>query len=184
MNRPGNVLNAKPNLYLIGYRGSGKSTLAPLIAAKLGFRCVDTDKLLEAEIGQPIADFFREQGEAAFRHLESRTLESVSTHADQVISLGGGSVLAPSNQETIRQTGRVVWLNCSKETLAERLTQDQTSGAARPSLTGRGVVEEIEAVLRVREPIYRGLADLIIDVASAPPEPLAEKIATWWNTGS
>lgn len=184
MNRPGNALESKPNLYLIGYRGSGKSTLAPLIAAKLGFRCVDTDKILESELGQPIADFFREQGEAAFRRLECRALETVGAQSHQVISLGGGSVLAPSNQESIRRTGRVVWLNCSKEILAKRLTQDQTSGAARPSLTGRGVVEEIEAVLRVREPIYRGLADLTLEVDEQPPESLADRIAAWWNTDS
>ncbi len=156
----------KSNLYLIGYRGSGKSTLGPLIAAQLGFLSVDTDRLLEAQLEEPLAAFFQRCGEPEFRRLESQVVAQVSQRFNQVISLGGGSVLLPANREIIRRTGRSVWLNCSIETLGRRLSRDQSQGGTRPSLTGRGVVEEIGAVLKVREPIYRELADLVLDVDS------------------
>lgn len=172
----------KPNLYLVGYRGSGKSTVAPLLAERLGFRCVDTDRLLEERLGEPISSFFSRVGEAEFRRHESDVVESVGHEFNQVISLGGGSILAPQNHLAIRSTGKVVWLNCSVDALAKRLTQDQSRGTLRPSLTGTGVVQEIQSVLRVREPIYRGIADLIVDASALTPEAITQEIVTWWNS--
>jgi len=172
----------KPNIYLVGYRGSGKSTVAPLLAELLGFRCVDTDALLEERLCEPISSFFNRYGEAEFRRHESDVVESVGQASNQVISLGGGSVLAPQNQLAIRSTGKVVWLNCSVEALAKRLTQDHVRGTTRPSLTGMGVVQEIQSVLKVREPIYRGIADLIVDASALPPEAITQEIVAWWKS--
>jgi shikimate kinase len=165
---------------LIGYRGSGKSTLAPLVAAKLGFSCVDTDQLLQEQLSEPLKVFFARSGEAEFRRLETQVVCQVSQGTNQVVSLGGGAILAQANQEAIRRTGRSVWLRCSLGTLSLRLTKDQSQGASRPSLTGLGVVEEIQAVLAVREPIYRDLADLILDADASSTEELSDRIVAWW----
>ncbi|MFN6400435.1 MAG: shikimate kinase [Planctomycetota bacterium] len=172
---------SKPNLYLIGYRGSGKSTLAPRIASLLGFQCVDTDRLLETQLGEPISDFFKRCGESEFRRIESQTILQVSKASDQVISLGGGAVLASENRDLICQTGKVVWLRCSLDTLAARLNKDQSGAFGRPSLTGKGVVEEIQEVLQVREPIYQEMADWIVDADAMDPHGLCEQIVRWWK---
>jgi shikimate kinase len=174
------VADPLANLYLIGYRGSGKTSVAPFLASALGYNWIDTDESIEAILGEPISSFFIRVGEKDFRRIESHTIGSVAKTPRQVVSLGGGAILDPANQAILRSTGKIVWLDCPADVLATRLTADQTQGSPRPSLTGLGVVEEIESVLRVREPIYRNLADLIVPTGSSSPEALASKIATWW----
>jgi len=170
------------NLYLIGYRASGKSTVAPLLANRLSLACIDTDRLIEAELTEPIASYFASHGESAFRQIESKIVVEVSNRSHQVVSLGGGAVLAPVNQEAIRRSGKVVWLECPPAILAERLTKDQNQGAYRPSLTGLGVTQEIESVLKQREAVYRELADLVIDAGAKSPDQIALEIMGWWQS--
>lgn len=173
--------SGQSNLYLIGYRASGKSTVAPLLANRLSLALVDTDRLIEAELSEPIATFFASHGEPAFREIESRIVLDLSQRHHQVISLGGGSVMAHANQEAIRRSGKVVWLECPPAILAQRLMKDQNQGALRPSLTGLGVTQEIESVLKQREGVYRGLADLVVDVGSKSPDQIAVEIEAWWQ---
>lgn len=168
------------NLYLIGYRGSGKTSVAPFLASDLGFDWIDTDHQIEASLNEPISSFFARSGEANFRRIESDTIRSLANKTRQVVSLGGGAILDPENQAILRETGKIVWLDCPVEVLAKRLRADQTQGPGRPPLTDLGVVEEITSVLQVREPIYRSLADLIVPSGSSSPEALASQIARWW----
>lgn len=170
------------NLYLIGYRASGKSTVAPLLANRLSLVSIDTDRLIEAELSEPISSYFASHGEPAFRQIESRIVMDVSNRSHQVVSLGGGAVLALANQEAIRRSGKVVWLECPPAILAERLKKDQTQGAYRPSLTGLGVTQEIESVLKQREGVYRELADLVIDAGAKSPDQIALEIMGWWQS--
>lgn len=174
------MADPRANLYLIGYRGSGKTSIAPFLASALGFDWVDTDHQIELSLNEPISSFFARAGEANFRRIESDTIRAVSKATRQVVSLGGGAILDPANQAILRNTGRIVWLDCPVDVLATRLRVDQTQGSGRPPLTDLGVVEEIASVLQVREPIYRSLADLIVPTGSSSPETLASQIARWW----
>ena len=174
------MADPRANLYLIGYRGSGKTSIAPFLASALGFDWVDTDHQIELSLNEPISSFFVRAGEANFRRIESDTIFAVSKSTRQVVSLGGGAILDPANQAILRNTGKIVWLDCPVEVLVKRLRVDQTQGSGRPPLTDLGVVEEIASVLQVREPIYRSLADLIVPTGSSSPETLASQIARWW----
>ena len=174
------MADPRANLYLIGYRGSGKTSIAPFLASALGFDWVDTDHQIEASLNEPISSFFARAGEANFRQIESDTIRAVAKSTRQVVSLGGGAVLDPANQAILRNTGKLVWLDCPVEVLVKRLRADQTQGPGRPPLTSLGVVEEIASVLQIREPIYRSLADLIVPTGSSSPEVLASQIARWW----
>jgi shikimate kinase len=159
------------NVYLVGFRGVGKSTLAPILATRLHRRWIDLDVEAERRAGKPIRAVFAEQGEPAFRDLESAILADVSGQDDWVAATGGGAVLREANRAALR-TGFCVWLQADLELLIERLERDRT----RPRLTDLPLREEVAALLTEREPLYRQCAHLIAD-ARVSVDMLADRIA-------
>ncbi|TWT48315.1 shikimate kinase [Botrimarina hoheduenensis] len=176
-------MNASPPqtelLFLTGYRGSGKSTVARLIAARLGWECVDSDDVIEAEASLPIAQIFAEQGEPAFRDLEERAVAGLCTRCQTVVALGGGAVLRPATRARLRAAGPVVWLTASATTLAQRIAGDTASDVRRPRLTGLSGLAEVEQVLATREPIYRECATVAIDGEGRDPAAIADEVVDW-----
>jgi shikimate kinase len=77
---------------LTGFMGSGKTTVGPLIAARLGWRFIDVDDVIEAEAGCRITEFFARHGEAAFRERERATIERLASEEKLVLALGGGAI--------------------------------------------------------------------------------------------
>jgi shikimate kinase len=165
----------KPNLFLIGYRGTGKTTVAPLVAARLGWAWGDADQLLEQRHGQTIRDIFTSEGEAGFRVKETAILEELCQGRAQVVALGGGVVLDPGNRQRLRHAGFVAWLTADAPTIWQRLQADATTSQRRPALTVGGL-QEIEELLRSREPFYRECADLVIDTTTRSPSEVASNI--------
>ena len=155
------------NVLIIGPRGSGKSTVAALLAVRCQRSCIDLDHRVLPQFTQStIAEVWRVRGEPAWRDAELRSLREILRSDGQVIALGGGTPVIPQ-AHTLIQTGQragqvvVVYLHCSAATLMRRL--QAPSGHSRPSLTGEDFITEIPKVLAIREPVYRSLADLIID---------------------
>lgn len=169
------------NIYLLGYRGSGKSTVGPMVAARLGWMAVDLDADIERRSGRSIAALFREQGEAAFRRLESIVLAEWASESNHVIALGGGAVLAPANRECLRTSGRGVWLQAAPKTLWERIAKETGPGGKRPNLTAAGGEQEVIELLRQRAPLYEECADCTIPTEGRTPEQVAEQIVNWWR---
>lgn len=156
------------NILLIGLRGSGKSTLARLLGAKFDRPTLDLDDHTPRFLNETVvAEAFRKHGEAAFRAAETRALTEALKTPAQIIALGGGTPTAPGAADLIRteqRAGRalVVYLRADALTLRDRLAQ--ADNTHRPSLTGKGVLEEIEEVLATRDPLYAALADVTIFV--------------------
>ena len=113
---------------LLGFMGSGKTTVAKYLKG----RVVDMDALIEEKIGMTISDFFAAKGEAAFRAIESETLEELlKLEGDTVISTGGGVVLSEKNRELLRQNRRNnVLLTTSFDVVYRRIQED--THAQRP----------------------------------------------------
>jgi shikimate kinase len=130
-------------IFLIGYRGTGKSSAARELAARLEFAWVDADDVVEQDAGKTIAAIFADEGEAAFRDLESRVVATLSRKRRTVVALGGGAVLREENREAIRAAGPVVWLTASVETIFQRLAAHDLSASRRPDLTASGGRVEI-----------------------------------------
>jgi shikimate kinase len=166
-----------PVIFLIGYRGSGKTTVARLLAGRLGWDWLDADAVLEARQGHTIRRIFEEEGEEAFRRMESALLEELCRRQRHVIATGGGVVLSEANRQRMRAAGPVVWLSADALTLWQRMEEDKTTAERRPNLAGGGLAE-VEELLRVREPLYRACAHVQIQTAGRSPEEIAEEILT------
>lgn len=169
-------------LALIGYRGSGKTAVAQLAALRLGWDWVDADVEIELRAGKSIAAIFADDGEPAFRDLETAVLGELVLRDRTVLALGGGVVLRGKNRLLLRSTcgpgrGKVVWLKASPETLQKRIDADAATAARRPQLTADGGLAEVRQLLAAREPLYRQCADLEIDTENKSSDQVAHEIA-------
>lgn len=161
---------------LIGYRGTGKTTVARLLASKLSYDWVDADVEVELQAGKSIATIFEESGEQAFRDLESQVVAELCQRERTVLALGGGAILREENRNWIAKCSKVVWLQATATTIAERVLGDSTTADRRPNLTNRGGLHEIEQLLAEREPIYRACATLEVDTEDRDPADIATEI--------
>lgn len=160
-------------IYLIGPRGAGKTTVGKALSLTLNYRFIDTDDWITKKYQQTIASMVQEKGWDFFRQTESEALVQVS-HPNQVISTGGGMILAEQNRTYMKSSGVIIYLQASLETLVERLSRDPNE-AQRPSLTGKTLVSEMNDVLAKREPLYLQCADIIVD-AGLPINDIIEAI--------
>jgi len=159
------------SLYLIGMMGAGKSTLGKRLAQRLGYRCIDTDVLIEQIAGKPISQIFAESGEESFRSLETQVLAELSAYTRTVLSTGGGIILQQENWSYLRH-GLVVWLDVPVEQLVLRLQTDTT----RPLLRQPDLATMLSALLEQRQPLYRQ-ADLhLVCHGRESPEQLVERL--------
>jgi len=167
-------------LFLIGYRGTGKTTIAQCVATRLDWAFMDADAELERRAGCTIRDIFAQQGEPAFRDLESGVLAELAECQRTVIATGGGVVLREENRIQLRK-GYIIWLTASVDTLHQRIMADVTTAARRPNLTTQGGRDEIAALLSAREPRYAECANFTLDTEGASPEQLADRILSAWQ---
>ena len=153
---------------LLGFMGSGKTT----IARKLDSDFVDMDALLVDRLGMPIARFFEEKGEAAFRQLEEEVLADL-LKTDKVISTGGGIVISPRNRALLKQNSDNIYLKASFEILYQRISADKDN--QRP-LFLKNSKEELLAIFNERQAWYQEVASKVIDVSKLSPEEIIEEL--------
>lgn len=164
-------------IVLMGLRGSGKSTVGTLLAERLGLGFVDLDDLTPKELGETdAAESIRKHGFEAFREAEGVALKRVIGRGPIVLALGGGTPTAPGAESILNQAADngalLVYLHAAPPALQRRL--EQTNTASRPSLTGRGTLDEIEQVYRERDALYRDLCTLIVESEGHSPDAIAD----------
>ncbi len=164
------------NIALVGYRVTGKTTLGPLVAQALGWRFVDMDDVLTERFGCTISEFVRREGWGRFRVQEAELLRELVSWDRVVVATGGGVVESEENRRILRESFHVIWLRCRPQVIMDRLQADRRTGSWRPSLTGKGVQEEVLEVLERRNPWYAEVAHLVVDTSDEPPERLLEKM--------
>ena len=153
---------------LLGFMGAGKST----IARGLDPDFVDMDSLLEDRLGMPIARFFEEKGEAAFRQVESEILADL-LKTDQVVSTGGGVVISPRNRALLKQNPENIYLKADFETLYQRISADKEN--KRPLFLNNSK-EDLAAIFNERQAWYEEVASKVIDVSKLSPEEIIEEL--------
>ena len=149
------------NVILIGFMGCGKSSVAVKLSYRLKQSMTDTDRWIEKKQGKKIAEIFEQDGEEAFRQMETQALQYLKENAkNQVISVGGGMPVREENRALMKEIGKVVYLRATAETLYERVKED----GARPLLQCENPFERIQDLLEVRKGAYEAAADIVVDV--------------------
>ncbi|MCD6271247.1 MAG: shikimate kinase [Deltaproteobacteria bacterium] len=150
-------------IFLIGYRCTGKTSVGKALANKLKLPFVDADLLLVEEYGVTISEMVAKEGWQPFREKESRILARICAMGDRVVATGGGVILDKENIFLIKKSGTTIWLTATPETIKKRIVKDETTADSRPSLTNRGLLEEIEDTLSERNPLYEDAMDFSVD---------------------
>ncbi len=162
------------NVVLIGFMGSGKSTMGIRLSYQLRYALEDTDRLIEAVAGKSISEIFAQEGEEAFRQMETELLEKLAEKKGQrIYSVGGGTPVRAVNRPLLKKLGTVVYLRTRPETVYERLKDDTT----RPLLQGEDPLGKIRRLMAEREQAYIETADVVLDVDEMTAEQVVERIA-------
>ena len=158
-------------IFLVGFMGSGKTTMGRKLAGYLGYRFVDLDKILEDEAGMSIAEFFKRNGETAFREFEKGVLQSSSFNDNTVIATGGGAPCFFDNMEWMNKNGTTVYLMVPPKGLVDRL-KNSTDRPLIKGLNEEEMLKFIAGKLEEREPFYKQAAHVINGIGLT-----AEKLA-------
>ncbi len=139
--------------------GAGKTTIGRQIARFLGFDFFDSDREIEQRTGVAIPLIFELEGEEGFRRREKDIISELSKKSNIVLATGGGAVLNKENRQALKNSGTVVYLCAGIDDLLERTAKDKN----RPLLQTADPRKKLQAILTEREPIYRKLADIILE---------------------
>lgn len=163
----------KRNIYLVGPMGTGKTAVGKALARLLGAPFADSDAEIERHAGVDIPYIFEQEGESGFRRREREALAELCLRDPLVLATGGGAVLAPENRELLKSSGVVVYLHTS----AAQQLQRVGSGRGRPMLQGADVAHRLQELSRIREPLYREIADVTMNTDNRRVPKVAELIA-------
>ncbi len=165
MRRPGNI-------FLVGPMGAGKTSVGRRVAKTLHMKFRDADREIEQHTGAKIALIFDIEGESGFRQREKAMLEELTREKNLVMATGGGAVLDPDNRRQLAQRGCVFYLHASVDQLFERTKRDRN----RPLLQTEDPRKRLTELMRERDPLYREVADFIVDTDGRTVRSVAEEI--------
>lgn len=168
------------HIFLIGFMGVGKSTVARMLSRQLGVKEYDTDRMIVARDGREISQIFAEDGELAFRKMETDLLEDLKGYPPSVIACGGGVAMRTENVECMKRQGKILLLTASPETIYEHV-KDSTN---RPLLKDRMNVAGITELMAKREPKYMEAADICMLTDDMSPRMVADKIVEIIKNGT
>ena len=172
------------NIYLVGLMGAGKTTVGRLLARRLKLRFLDSDREIERRCGVKIPLIWEIEGEAGFRGREAQVIAELTAQDGAVLATGGGSVLLDKNRKRLAAGGTVVYLRASPEELYRRVHYDRN----RPLLATGDPLVRLRELYAERDPLYRGVADLVIDTGTRSVQALArellEKLEERWKASA
>ena len=160
------------NVFLVGMMGAGKTSMGKVLARRLNKTFLDCDHEIERLTGVKVAVIFEIEGETGFRQRETKTLAELVLHKDIVLATGGGAVLSPENRRLLAENGVVVYLRATVVDLWNRTRHDKN----RPLLRTADPRARLEQLHAERDPLYREVADIVVDTGSQSLANLAQRL--------
>lgn len=151
--------------------GAGKSTIGRLLAKELKLPFKDSDKEIEQRTGAIIPLIFDLEGEHGFRDREQSMIEELCAEQGVVLATGGGAVMRLENRQVLRK-GIVIYLHTSVDQQLERTSRDRN----RPLLQQPNPREILQRLLDLREPLYREIADIIVETDTQSPKIVVQEL--------
>ena len=152
--------------------GAGKTTIGRLLARKLNRRFIDSDHEIEARTGATIPWIFEIEGEACFRKREADVIRDLTAQEGLVLATGGGAVLNPESRAYLAERGTVIYLRAAIGSILQRTAHDKS----RPLLQTADPRAKLEQLLEQRDPLYREIADLVIDTGRPNVQSMVQTI--------
>lgn len=144
------------NLILIGMPGCGKSTVGVVLAKALTMDFVDSDLVIQKEMGMPLSAIIDQHGDDGFRAIENR-INAELTVDNSIISTGGSVIYGEDAMRHLKEIGTVIYLKLSCEAIADRLGDLHARGVTiKPGWTLQDLYNE-------RVPLYEKWADVTVD---------------------
>ena len=160
------------NFFLVGLMGAGKTTVGRALARLTGKRFLDSDHEIEARTGVRVPVIFEIEGEAGFRAREAEVIDELTRLDDIVLATGGGVVMNPVNRECLKRSGLVIYLRANVDDLYLRTCHDKN----RPLLQTANPKAKLQELYEIRDPLYREVADLVIDTSSQSVHQLINRL--------
>lgn len=149
------------NFFLVGLMGAGKTTVGRALARKTDKTFYDTDHEIEARTGVKVSTIFDIEGEMRFRDRETSVIADLVRQDGIVLATGGGAVLRPENRKLLSAYGTVIYLRAPIDDLLTRTMHDKS----RPLLQTADPKAKLESLFEQRDPLYREIADVIVDTS-------------------
>jgi len=161
-----------PAIVFVGVPGAGKTTVGKRLAAKLNLPCFDSDQVIEEQAGKSVSDIFLQDGEPAFRLLETQVIGELLKRGDCVVSLGGGA-LANDVTRALVTDANCVWLETGLAQAVDRVGMSRN----RPLLLGN-VRGQLADLMSAREPLYREVATHSVNTSALNVDEVVNAILT------
>lgn len=160
------------NLFLVGPMGAGKSAVGRQLSRMMHLDFFDSDDEIEARTGVDISFIFEKEGEAGFRKREVKVIDELSQRQGIVLATGGGAILDDDSRSRLGARGYVVYLHTTVQQQMDRTQR----GRSRPLLENGDKAQVLEALMTERDPLYREIADLVVETDGRRVQAVARDI--------
>ena len=157
------MLDMASNISLIGMPGAGKSVLGELLAARLDWEFIDTDRLIETRVGTGLQQLLDDQGYLAVRQIEETAILSLQPRR-RVIATGGSAVYSEKGMAHLKERSTLVFLDIDLDTVRQRIHNFSERGIASAQ------DQTLEMIFAERYPLYQRYADIVLPNSTADPE--------------